>query len=161
MTNKPSEAAGEYRPEVAFRNGKARPEQKLGDLRNETLGIFAIIPQNMLSNSRVTDNHKIPRPGGQSINGSIHIHPFEQRKEQRAAQELRHVFELSGGNGYAGIILGQRERPGDRGEPVRAHPGTTFSWFRVIVGKTCYGEKRKRESWRERGGFDAEGGRGE
>lgn len=87
----------------------------------------------MLSNSRVTDNHKIAGPGGEPVNGSVHIHPSEQRKEEGTTQELRHVIQFSSGHGYTGVVLAHGERPAQRGQPVRAHPGAASGWFRVVV----------------------------
>ena len=87
----------------------------------------------MLSNSGVTDNHKIARPGGEPINRSVYIHPSEQRKEESTTEELRHVVQLSSGDGYTGIVLADDERPTQGGQPVRADPGAASGWLRVVV----------------------------
>lgn len=89
-----------YRPKGAFSNGKSGTEEKFGDFSNKALSILTIIPQDMLSNSWVTNYHEVSGPSGQSVNGPILFHPFEQREEKGPAQKIRYVFQFCACNGY-------------------------------------------------------------
>ncbi|GER45423.1 hypothetical protein STAS_22372 [Striga asiatica] len=67
MYNNNSNNNDKYRPKRAFGNCEAGAKQELGNLCNKPLGIFrAIVPQHVLGNGRVTDDHEIPWPSGEA-----------------------------------------------------------------------------------------------
>lgn len=119
-----SEKKKSYHPKRAFSNGKTRAKEKLGDLRYKTFSILgAVVPQNMLSNCRVTNHNEISRSSSQPVNGSIHVHPFKQGKKQSSTKKISHVVKLSTRYRYIRLIaLGYGQRLGQRSEPIWADP---------------------------------------
>ncbi|GMN39285.1 hypothetical protein TIFTF001_008508 [Ficus carica] len=102
-THEKEKSSNLYRPKRAFGDGETRPEKELGDFSNKPFCVLPVIPQNVLGYGGVADDNKIPRPGGESVNGSVVVHPFEERKKQSAAEEIGDVVELGAGNGNSRV----------------------------------------------------------
>lgn len=111
-----------YRPERTFGDGETGPKQELGDLGNKTLGVFAVVPEHVLGDGGVANDDEVSGAGGEAVDGAVVLHPLEEREEERAAEEIRDVVELGGGEGNAGVVVAGGEGAGEGGEPVGAEP---------------------------------------
>lgn len=128
-----------YRPELTLSNGKAGAEEELGDLGNQPLRVFSVVPQDVLRNRWIADDDKVARPSREAINWAILLHPLEQREEEGTPKEIRDIVELGVRHRNAGFVL-PRKGTGQGGEPVRADPGAAAAW--LLLG----GRRRRRRN---------------
>lgn len=144
----------------------------------------------MLRDRGVADHHEVPWTRRETVDGSVLLHPLEERQEQGAAEEVGHVVELGAGDGDPGAVAGAGgQRAGEGGEPVGADPGAGLGAAGlgafggggggggvVLLGGASDGagangggvaggggeerERRGRGAEGERGGHGADGGEG-
>jgi len=78
----------------------------------------------VFGNGGVANDDEVSGASGEAVNGTIVLHPLEEREEERAAEEVGDVIELGGGDRDAGVVVPGGEGTREGGKPVGADPGT-------------------------------------